>query len=117
MRRPWFYCHATEMWEDNWTYGQWRQYVCNHPNGQTQCAKRSALGGLVVFIGFGLTMASLMSMAFKTVNNWPAAVAILVIALIMWIGPFIAELFGWRLMKAVGPHNIGSRRVLNHEVD
>jgi hypothetical protein len=34
-----YLCHRRDRWIDGWTYGDWRQWICERPGGETQCAR------------------------------------------------------------------------------
>lgn len=34
-----FLSNASDRWLDSWTYGDWRQWICKRPCGETQCAR------------------------------------------------------------------------------
>ena len=67
MKYPFFICSRDDRWRDSWTYGDYTQWLCNRPSGNTQCAR------------------------------------------------VILALPGFALMKAVGPENVGNRRVMRWE--
>ena len=48
-----FFCRDAQMWEDSWTYGDWRQYICERGN-TTQCARISRLHVFFPLQLFGL---------------------------------------------------------------
>ena len=114
-----FICHHSQMWVDNWTYGDWRQYVCNRPGGETQCARLSSTpyyAGMLALIGLSpLPMALWLNwMGAHGIIYWKAA------WLFCTASGFLLSLFafqrtGYRLMKAVGPMNRGAHRVMPGE--
>ena len=114
MRYPYFFCGEEDMFRDSWTYGDWRQYICNRPGGQTQCARFSRIPAYGLLIG----LVCLTLVGFAAFMNWNdvpvrwSLVAMTAVVGCLAITPFVA---GWffqvYLMKAVGPMNDGARRV------
>ena len=113
---PWFWCHRSQMWPDSWTYGDWKQFICNRPGGQTQCAKLSGIFGIVYF----LLLVLVVGLGFIGVINLTVGVPIYPLrvlliggtAFVLLVSMTIRFLLGWRLMHAVGPMNEGARRIL-----
>lgn len=111
--RP-FFCHRDQMWRDSWTYGDHRQYICNRPNGETQCAKVSdliAIGG-----GFGAALLCLVLLSIYAHLSGGVALRWWVVGLFTFVGlaalyPMYQYARGLCLMVPVGPMNEGARRV------
>ena len=116
--REHFVVRRSDCWEDSWTYGDWRQYICRRPNGALQCAKPSILPLVVTGLALSVLAMAVMGMVMLPPEKvaWeraiPAAVVSALVLILMW--------FAGRniiLMRAVGPRQYNGRRVFNHEVD
>lgn len=113
-----FFCRREDMWRDQWTYGNWTQFICNRsgPKGPTQCARPSGLP-FYSFL-FGVLLLALVAMAIyvgiqkPTAVRWENVVGLLFAGLIFAGWPLYLRFSGWRLMTAVGPLNDGATRVL-----
>ena len=120
MKSPYFWCHRSEMWQDSFTYGDWRQYICNRPGGQTQCAKVSELIWIFAGLGLGILAGVGLSIYLSVSGGQPPRwwdVGLLTFVGVMNLYPLYRALGGVFLMKAVGPMNRGSRRILPWEED
>jgi hypothetical protein len=119
MRYPYFIARRGQCWQDSWTYGDWCQYLCNRPGGQTQCAKVSAIPHVLmelgcVFLALGLVPALVGTLTGATVL-WIRVGFLIGSGLALLLGPFIFGWCGFVLMKATGPLNRGAHRVLPGE--
>lgn len=115
------FIHKDQMFEDSWTYGDWRQYICcvGGEGGFTQCARRSELP---IWFGFGSFMFALffftglfLGLQAPEAVPWERVIAGgLISVILLW--PFFFEWeSGYVLMKMVGPPNQGTRRVMPGE--
>lgn len=117
MRYPYFFARDDECWEDSWTYGDHRQYICNRSNGQTQCARFSGLPifGLMAGVVLSTWVFCLIGVAFyaETLDvNWPVVLGLLALSALLVTPYVLGRVYRTYLMKAVGPMNDGARRVL-----
>ena len=117
MSNPYFLCHKSQMWEDSWTYGDWRQYICNRPNGQTQCARVSGLFAYLMFFGFIFVALGGVTIAIfpPEIIAWERTILMIIGGATAWFVPLYLQRRGKRLMKAVGPYNLGATRVFPDE--
>lgn len=104
-----FFAHRKAMWRDNWTYGNWRQYVVQR-EPHTQCARLSELSLYLPLLG-GAALALAIMGALQGVFM-PATS---IIGLILFVVPIVWTGMGYRLMKTVGPPNVDGNRVLPGE--
>jgi hypothetical protein len=107
-----FFCHYDQMWEDSWTYGDWKQYICNRGT-ETQCARGSRLPFFLMSMGLTFIATVLLAILFYGADGvrWDRAIPTLAIGILLVL-PITYEFFTGRfLMVAVGPMNKGARRV------
>ena len=116
-RYPLFIVRPGDCWEDGWTYGEWRQYICNRPGGQTQCARVSRLQGLLMIPAMAMIIIPgfFMIVLPPEVVAWGRTIPTITIGAILLLVMFIANRKGYVLMRAVGPPNDGDRRVFPWE--
>lgn len=117
MRYPYFIARRDQCHEDSWTYGDWRQYVCDRPGGQTRCAFISIIPFVILVLAFAFGGFGVLSMIYLPPDQiaWGRAIPFAAICGVVFVGLSIAGVMGYRLMKAVGPFNDGSHRVLPGE--
>lgn len=107
-----FFCSADDMWQDSWSYGDWRQYICNRPNGETQCARFSTAPVFMGLASVVLVTIVVMAMMLPMGTLRPDAALVLIVVAFVLALPIIAGYFsGWYLMVPVGPLNQGAHRV------
>jgi hypothetical protein len=120
-RYPRFICRREDMFYDNWTYGDWRQYVCKRGD-TTQCARHSQLPGAGMLIGIALLTIAAMG-PLMWFNGTPAdAIAWDRVTVVAVIGFVMTIVFGalwrskkWNLMVPVGPMNKDGMRVFESD--
>lgn len=111
--------------EDNWRYGEWRQYVAfvdeerAYPCRCSTLPLFAALGGLVLL---GLAFTGVAAAAYHGIGVYWDRVAIMSLVGFLLIGPELLFYFSqWRLVKTVGPQfrrtQDGYFRVFDHEVE
>jgi len=112
-----FFSREGEMWRDSWTYGDWRQYICRRPGGQTQCARFSTFPIFGLMIGVALWTILLLTVGFALFVdlghrvNGPLLIWFMVVGTLLVLPYILGRLFGVYLMVGVGPMNDGARRV------
>lgn len=114
MRYPLFIVRRTDMWEDSWTYGDYKQFICNRPNGQTQCARYSGIPILLWWAGLAMMWTCALTIWFIAIDriNYVHWAIFLIIGFAMTIVRAYLSLTHRELMHAVGPMNNGATRVL-----
>lgn len=119
MRDTLFIVHRSNLWEDSWTYGDWRQYMCKRADGALQCARVSGLPliiGALAFLVFGSAVMAMVTMPSALIA-WERAIPAAVFGGLVLTGLIAGRLNGFVLMRAVGPRQYNGRRIFNHEVE
>ena len=123
--RKLFLCRHCDMWEDSWTYGDWRQYICRRPDGSLVPARHSTLP--VLAAGAGLALFALACLCSWTgaahpemEPRWGLLIAMGSVGAALASLPLGQRLLGLALMRRVGPasrrREDGSAwRVFDHE--
>ncbi|MGN6819444.1 MAG: hypothetical protein ACTHJR_12310 [Sphingomonas sp.] len=101
-----FFVHTRDMWQDSWTYGDWRQYLCKRGE-TTQCAKFSAIPFAITTIAscWLIMMAVLLTFYPHDVLNMTNIIATMSLAGFIVIANFLLYVTDYNLMVAVGPLN------------
>lgn len=114
-----FLCKQNDFWQDSWTYGDWRQYMCRRKDGALQAAKLSALTTISAVIGFCIMVLCAMAVYFFYAHDVPVyweRLGAFWIAGGLMIMPVIMERnYGLYLMVSVGPKQYTDRRILPGE--
>lgn len=115
-----FITRRPDFWEDSWTYGDWRQYMCKRPDGSLQCARQSAIGIIATLLGVSLCVFLPMALWLRSEGVpgivldralFCAVIGQSIIVTMLWI-----RCTGRVLMRAVGPRQYDGKRVFNWEV-
>lgn len=121
MTKKHFIVRRRDVWEDSWTYGDWRQYVCRRPDGALQCARPSAIPLVFAIGSVVLSAMASMSAAFaepgSLAGDYAGPVVATAIASGLAPAALVAFLRKFAFMVAVGPRQYNGRRVFNHEVE
>lgn len=110
-----FFSHKRDRWTDSWTYGDWQQWICNRPGGETQCARGSNIPWVSFLLGLAFAVMIGLPMATWPPESivWERAIPGLVVSVLMAVWPVALFFSPWVLMVPVGPMNKGTRRVLH----
>lgn len=115
-----FLVRRGEFWSDGWTYGDWHQYVCERPDGSTQCARVSRIPLFMEIFG-ACAVAIVLAVLWSGYND-PILIHADRLALAGGIAAFMLgvsaglRVKGAVLMVAVGPRQYEGKRVFFDEV-
>lgn len=110
---PFLIVRRDQFHEDGWTYGDWRQYIVEFPDGRTRCARLAGghyILALIAFM-FGASFALMMATFPPEQIAWERAIPVTALCFLYIVALLVFDRMGYRLMKAVGPYNDGDRRV------
>lgn len=123
MRYPYLIVRRDRMFHDSWTYGDWRQYIVNLDDSanSTRCAKISEVPFFVGLLGVVVLSLPVVALTLAVAGvptdkiAWDRVMWALMLGVILTTVGFTFTFSRYRLMKAVGPVNDGTRRVLPGE--
>lgn len=114
-----FLCKQNDFWQDSWTYGDWRQYMCRRKDGSTQAAKLSALTTISAVIGFCIMVLCAIAVYFFYAHDvpvyWERLGAFWITGGLMIMPVIMERNYGVYLMVSVGPKQYTDRRILPGE--
>jgi hypothetical protein len=90
---------------DNWSYGDWRQYVAFLDDGSAICCRIASLPTILAMFGFALLAlpAMAMFMAYNGVDViWPRVFETAFVGFVLLAPFFITWLTPWRLIVPLG---------------